>query len=63
MTKIIDETYPVLTSELAKGSLIVLGDKRPCKSDEYRISKTGKHGHAKASMVAIDIFDGRKYED
>ena len=26
-------------------------------------SKTGKHGHAKASFVAMDIFTGRRYED
>merc|ERR1719510_2214505 len=36
---------------------------RPCKCVEVSTSKTGKHGHAKAHIVAIDIFTGKKYED
>lgn len=35
----------------------------PCKITEYSTSKTGKHGHAKANIVGIDIFTGKKYED
>ncbi len=26
------------------------------------VSKTGKHGHAKMSITALDIFTGKKYE-
>ena len=36
---------------------------RPCKVVDYSTSKTGKHGHAKASITGIDIFTGKKYED
>merc|ERR1712025_1103797 len=35
----------------------------PCKVSDISTSKTGKHGHAKAHIVAIDIFTGKKYED
>ena len=31
---------------------------RPCKIVEMSTSKTGKHGHAKVHLVALDIFTG-----
>ena len=34
---------------------------RPCKIVEMSTSKTGKHGHAKVHMVALDIFTGNCY--
>ena len=36
---------------------------RPCKVVEMSTSKTGKHGHAKVHMVALDIFTNKKLED
>ncbi len=36
---------------------------RPAKVSSVSTSKTGKHGHAKCNFVAIDIFNGKKYED
>ena len=36
---------------------------RPCKVVGYTTAKTGKHGHAKANITGIDIFNGKKYED
>merc|ERR1711933_336776 len=48
--------------EIRKGSHL-MGKGHPCKCIEVSTSKTGKHGHAKAHIVALDIFTGKKYED
>ncbi|SVB40841.1 uncharacterized protein METZ01_LOCUS193695 [marine metagenome] len=44
---------------LKVGRYIVI-DNEPCKLVEYITSKPGKHGEAKARMVAIGLFDGQK---
>jgi translation initiation factor 5A len=49
-------------SALRKGGHVVIKN-RPCKIVEMSTSKTGKHGHAKVHLVAIDIFTGKKMED
>ena len=36
----------------------LLCQNRPCKIVEMSTSKTGKHGHAKVHLVALDIFTG-----
>ena len=36
---------------------------RPAKCSAVSTSKTGKHGHAKCNFTAIDLFNGKKYED
>lgn len=56
------KTFPIQAGELKKGSFVVIKD-RPCKVVETSTSKTGKHGHAKVNITALDIFNGRKYED
>ncbi len=38
----------------------VIIDDEPCKIVEYSTSKPGKHGEAKARIVAIGVFDGQK---
>lgn len=55
-------TYPMQCSALRKGGHVVIKN-RPCKIVEMSTSKTGKHGHAKVHMVALDIFNGKKLED
>mmetsp|Transcript_1806 Transcript_1806/g.2227 ORF Transcript_1806/g.2227 Transcript_1806/m.2227 type:complete len:145 (-) Transcript_1806:15-449(-) len=55
-------TYPMQAGEIRKGSHLMIKG-HPCKCIEVSTSKTGKHGHAKAHIVALDIFTGKKYED
>lgn len=45
--------------ELKKGSYIVI-DGEPCRIVEITKAKTGKHGSAKAHVVAISVFSGQK---
>jgi len=54
--------YPQQCSALRKGGHVIIKGK-PCKIVEMSTSKTGKHGHAKVHLVALDIFDNKKYED
>merc|ERR1712025_17904 len=55
-------TFPTSAGSIRKGShMLIKGF--PCKVVEVTTSKTGKHGHAKASITAVDIFTGKKYED
>lgn len=50
---------PVELGDLRTGSYIILDDE-PCRIVEYSKSKPGKHGSAKARVVAIGVFDGTK---
>ncbi|KAH6635467.1 translation protein SH3-like domain-containing protein [Chaetomium sp. MPI-SDFR-AT-0129] len=55
-------TYPMQCSALRKNGHVVIKG-RPCKIVDMSTSKTGKHGHAKVHLVAIDIFNGKKLEE
>ncbi len=45
--------------QLKKGKYIMIDDE-PCKIVEYTTSSPGKHGSAKARIVAVGLFDGKK---
>ncbi|MGD9130844.1 MAG: translation initiation factor IF-5A [Candidatus Bathyarchaeota archaeon] len=50
---------PMDVGALRVGSYIIIDDK-PCKIVSYTKSKPGKHGAAKARIVAISVFDETK---
>ena len=51
-------TYPQQIGSLKKGAHVLIKG-FPCKIIDISTSKTGKHGHAKANYVGIDIFTGK----
>lgn len=55
-------TYPMQCSALRKNGFVVIKG-RPCKIVDMSTSKTGKHGHAKVHLTALDIFTNKKLED
>jgi len=55
-------TVPVQAGALKKGDFVCIKG-FPCKVIEITTSKTGKHGHAKANITALDVFTGKKYEE
>ncbi len=50
---------PVELGDLRVGSYVLV-DGEPCRITDYTKSKPGKHGSAKARVVAIGVFDGAK---
>ena len=50
---------PVELGALKIGSYVMVEDE-PCRIVNYNKSKPGKHGSAKARVVAIGVFDGAK---
>jgi len=50
---------PVDVGSLRVGGYVIVNDE-PCRIVEIAKSKPGKHGAAKARVVAIGVFDGQK---
>ena len=50
---------PMELGALRVGSYVIIDDE-PCRIVDYTKSKPGKHGSAKARIVAIGVFDGAK---
>ena len=55
-------TIPTQASALRKGGFVIIKG-HPCKISTMTTSKPGKHGHAKISLEAYDIFTHKKYND
>jgi translation initiation factor 5A len=45
------------------GSLLMMKEEFPCKVTNLSTAKPGKHGSAKAMIVAKDIFTDKQYEE
>src|SRR5437870_10462850 len=50
---------PVYVGELKIGQYVII-DGEPCRIVEFEKSKPGKHGSAKARVVAMSVFTGQK---
>lgn len=50
----------VINATEAKVGTNIIVDGKPCTVKKIDISKTGKHGHAKARIEAVGIIDGNK---
>jgi len=56
---VVNMSKPVDVGDLKEGSYVIIDDE-PCHIVEVTKSKPGKHGSAKARVVAIGVFDGVK---
>ena len=50
----------IINATEAKVGTNIIVDGKPCTVKKIDISKTGKHGHAKARIEAVGIIDGNK---
>jgi translation initiation factor 5A len=60
--KELQQPVPIQASHCRKGVFVVLQD-CPCKVNDLKVSKTGKHGSAKANIVGYDVITGKKIQE
>jgi translation initiation factor 5A len=60
--KELEQPFPLQASLCRKGVCVIMKD-NPCKVNDLKISKTGKHGSSKANMVGYDVITNRKYQE
>jgi len=60
--KELEQPAPLQASLCRKNVYVIMCD-NPCKVNELKISKTGKHGSSKANMVGYDVITNRKYQE
>ena len=53
------EKKNVTVGSLKEGNLVIL-DNVACKVVEVKVSKPGKHGHAKVNLTAVGLLDEKK---
>lgn len=53
------EKKNVSVSSLQKGSYVII-DEDACKVTDVKISRPGKHGHAKVNLTAVTLLDNKK---
>ena len=53
-------SYKIIDATAARTGTVIILDGEPCTVKSIDISKTGKHGHAKARIEAVGVLDGKK---
>ncbi|MFT4310850.1 MAG: translation initiation factor IF-5A [Candidatus Woesearchaeota archaeon] len=53
------ETKLVSVGSLTKGSYVIV-DEAACRVVDLKVSRPGKHGHAKVNLTAVGILDDKK---
>lgn len=53
-------TFKLISASEAKVGTVIIVENTPCIVKSQDISKTGKHGHAKARIEAVGVLDGKK---